>query len=248
VSHAYSYKDDPAERERVAAALAKMGVSFPGPSATRSSARVIPFDANPARKPLGLGIVVDNEDDLAGDPADNQAYQTARKMVADAKAHLGEAVLARPPSGHELWDCLEMALGVSMNGDDAVHAASKQRDAEIRSDVARVELENARLKASVAELMAKVETLTFISERLRVENVGPIGPAGPMGRDGHDGRPGPRGERGERGETGSAGAMIVGWRVDSDRHLCTPQYSDGSSGAPLNLSAFVSDDDEADEE
>jgi hypothetical protein len=33
-------------------------------------------------------------------------------------------------------------------------------------------------------------------------------------------------------------------RVDSHRHLCTPQYSDGSSGAPLNLSAFVSDDDE----
>jgi hypothetical protein len=41
--------------------------------------------------------------------------------------------------------------------------------------------------------------------------------------------------------------MIVGWRVDSDRHLCTPQYSDGSSGAPLNLSSFVDDDEVEDD-
>ena len=41
--------------------------------------------------------------------------------------------------------------------------------------------------------------------------------------------------------------MIVGWRVDSDRHLCTPIYSDNSAGAPLNLSSFV-DDHEDDEE
>jgi hypothetical protein len=123
-----------------------------------------------------------------------------------------------------------------------------EKFAKQASDIARIELENARLKATVAELTAKVDTLTFVSERLRVENAGPIGPTGPMGRDGHDGRPGPRGEKGERGERGDPGAMIVGWRVDSDHHLCTPQYSDGNSGAPLNLSAFVDDAPEDDDE
>ena len=86
--------------------------------------------------------------------------------------------------------------------------------------------------------------MSFVSERLRVENKGPVGPRGTMGRDGREGRPGARGERGERGETGSAAPMIVGWRIDSERYLVTPQYSDGSSGPPLNLSAFVSDDDD----
>ena len=127
---------------------------------------------------------------------------------------------------------------------DTVHRRAKGLVAEVRSEIARVELENAQLRALVAELRAKVDTLTFISERLRIENAGPIGPVGPMGRDGCEGRPGARGERGERGETGSAAPMIVGWRIDSDRYLVTPQYSDGGSGPPLNLSAFVSNDDD----
>jgi hypothetical protein len=42
--------------------------------------------------------------------------------------------------------------------------------------------------------------------------------------------------------------MIVAWRIDIDRHLCTPIYSDNSAGAPLNLSAFVADEAEGDEE
>jgi hypothetical protein len=42
--------------------------------------------------------------------------------------------------------------------------------------------------------------------------------------------------------------MIVGWRVATDRHLCTPIYSDNSAGAPLNLSAFVADAPEDDAE
>ena len=37
---------------------------------------------------------------------------------------------------------------------------------------------------------------------------------------------------------------MTAWRIDSDRYLVTPQHSDGSSGAPLNLSSFVSDSDD----
>jgi hypothetical protein len=38
--------------------------------------------------------------------------------------------------------------------------------------------------------------------------------------------------------------MIVGWRIDADRYTATGICSDGSALPPLNLSAFIDDDDE----
>lgn len=77
--------------------------------------------------------------------------------------------------------------------------------------------------------------MTFISERLRVENAGPIGPAGPMGRDGHEVRPGPRGERGEQGP---AGLAVAAWEPRPDRFDVTPVYASGEHGLPLNLTSL----------
>jgi hypothetical protein len=135
------------------------------------------------------------------------------------------------------FETLGTAMKVALEGDEDLHR-------ELHTKIVGLETEIARLRATVAEAQSKVSELSFVSERLRIENKGPQGLPGPMGRDGHDGRPGARGERGERGETGSAAPMIVGWRIDSDRYLVTPQYSDGSSGPPLNLNGFVSDDDD----
>ena len=91
------------------------------------------------------------------------------------------------------------------------------------------------MRALVAELKSKVDTLTFISERLRVENAGPIGPQGPMGRDGHDGGPRPRGERGGQGERGPAAVAITAWEPRPDRFELVPVYADGSRGVPASL-------------
>lgn len=104
--------------------------------------------------------------------------------------------------------------------------------ADLRSEVARIELENARLKAAVSELTAKVETLTFISERLRLENKGAAGERGPMGRDGHDGA---RGQRGERGERGPAGPRITNFEADDEQFSVTLHTSDGRSGPTMRL-------------
>jgi hypothetical protein len=168
------------------------------------SADVVPIGRT--KKPLGLQILDGPEDASERGAPDTFGAREAHGIVESSISRLSAEALDRPLTVRESFDALEAALEATLDGDAAVHESAKKRDAEIRSDVARIELENAKLRATVAELTAKVDTLTFISERLRVENVGPIGPAGPMGRDGHDGRPGPRGERGERGETGSAGA------------------------------------------
>jgi len=146
---------------------------------------------------------------------------------------------------------VEMANGCVSISDSVFRAAKKsiaEARTEMREQVARLELQNAEqraviseLRASLAEVKALAGEAMFVAERLKIERRGPPGHPGPRGVDG------PPGPRGERGETGSAGAMIVGWRVDSDRHLCTPIYSDNSAGAPLNLSSFV-DDHEDDEE
>ena len=66
----------------------------------------------------------------------------------------------------------------------------------------RAREEVAKLTAQVAIAQSKVSELSFVSERLRVENKGPPGVAGPMGRDGREGA---RGERGERGAEANRG-------------------------------------------
>ena len=129
----------------------------------------------------------------------------------------------------------------------AIEKTLKEKIAAQGAKFAEIQLENAQLKAALAEIKAKQNEHEFILERLKIENKGPPGPKGERGRDGRDGK-GLMGPRGEPGPRGLPAPMIVGWRIDSDRYLVTPQYGDGSSGPPLNLSAFVSDADEEGDE
>jgi hypothetical protein len=216
----------PAERAERKAFLRRLRDLPPGPTAD-----VVPIGR--AKKPLGLGIVLDdNEQAPERGAPETFGSREARRIIESSISLLSPEALDRPLSVRESFDVLEAALEATLDGDAAVHESAKKRDAQARSDVARIELENAKLRVTVAELTAKVDTLTFISERLRVENAGPIGPQGPMGRDGHEGRPGARGERGERGETGP---RLAAWAIDDASFSAVPVLVDGSNGPTLHL-------------
>jgi hypothetical protein len=191
------------------------------------SAEVVPL-----RKPLGLGIVDDG-------PPESRPED----MAEDGSVILSDGVRfsfkdGATPETLAPWVNVDL-LYISMNGlistIDVSHQKAKQMGAELRSEVARIELENARLKAAVSELTAKVETLTFISERLRLENKGPAGERGPMGRDGHDGA---RGPRGERGAMGPAGPRPVSFDTDAEAFAVTGLMSDGRRAPTMHLRAL----------
>jgi hypothetical protein len=220
-----------AERVERAAFLKRLGL------APKGSATILDHPAK--RRPLGLGIVPDDNDPPASDGADNMT-EDGRVILHDGysfsfKDGIDPAFLAAPAFNDFV---VEMANAVTSIADSVLRKANGTVAgvrSEARADVGRIELENARLKASVAELTAKVDTLTFISERLRIENAGPVGPQGPMGRDGHEGRPGARGERGERGEPGKAAPAITAWTLDTDNFTAVPILSNGELGATLRL-------------
>jgi hypothetical protein len=110
--------------------------------------------------------------------------------------------------------------------------------ADLRATIEKLTTEVALLRASLGEANAKVASLDFICERLRVENRGPPGPAGPMGRDGKDGRDGAQGPPGPKGSRGQRGFEIIGWTIDVDGFTATPQFYDGSSAPPINMLPF----------
>ena len=105
----------------------------------------------------------------------------------------------------------------------------------MRVKVAGLQAENAQMRATLAELNAKVSELTFVSERLRVENKGPPGTRGERGRDGRDGPRGETGLQGEKGERGAPAPLVVGWDVAADDYAITPLMSDGSRGPMLHV-------------
>jgi hypothetical protein len=231
-----------AEREAVARWMREAGVSLRRPSAHPSR-----------RKPLGLAPA----DDAPGGYDDDDMTDDGRVRLADGSTFsFRDGVDPNFLSAFATNDFIYEAMNAGISTVDHAHAAAKkliaEARAEMRAEIAELKLgyereraANAELRATLAEVKALAGEAMFVAERLKIERRGPPGHPGPRGVDGP---PGPRGERGERGEPGSAGAMIVGWRVDSDRHLCTPQYSDCSSGAPLNLSSFIADDDEVEDE
>jgi hypothetical protein len=124
-----------------------------------------------------------------------------------------------------LFDCMNALMSTI----DVGHQRGKELAAEARKEVSRVELENIRLKSALESLTAKVESLAFISERLRIENAGPPGPQGLMGRDGRDGV----GQIGPRGERGPPGPSTVAWKVDEQAFTVTPLNSDGKAGGAV---------------
>lgn len=156
-------------------------------------------DVAPRRRPLGLAPVPGDAPEPGGD--DDNMDAEGRVILHDGYSFsftdgMSPEFLAASAPVDLVYEMANAVTSIA----DGVHVKAKKLVAEVRSEVARVELENAQLRASVGELRAKVDTL--VSERLRVENAGPIGPAGPMGRDGRDGPRGEVGLRDERGERG----------------------------------------------
>jgi hypothetical protein len=188
--------------------------------APKSDATVVPI-----RKPLGLAPVPGDTD---VEPYDDVDLDHGPIIDLDT---LDPNLAGAPADRRLVHFCLNLAGSLV----DDVRRNAKTLIAEVRSEVRCIELENAKLKATVAALTAKVDSLAFISERLRVENQGPPGGAGPMGRDGHEGRPGARGERGERGAQGPPAPAIIAWEPDRARFMLTPVFSSGERGVPAHL-------------
>jgi hypothetical protein len=198
----------------------------------RLSARPLPPDRSrtsvvdiSTRKPLGLGIVDEPERDVA------RSGPGFKSTLWDGKddAVLDAALSVR--ASYTMFDALMGAtLEVSNQRVDEINDLQDRLKAKFDS----LELENAKLRASVGELTARVESLTFISERLRVENAGPVGQKGERGRDGREGARGEVGLRGERGEPGKAAPTIVAWTLDEANFTATPTMSNGTTGAVLH--------------
>jgi hypothetical protein len=242
------YRDD-AERQRVHKWLADAGLTYP----TKPSATIIPLSADlSTRRPLGLRPVPDDNPAPADDTMTEDGHVILHGGLRFSfKDGMEPGFLEAAAVNDFVVELANACVSIS----DSVLRVEKKDLAELRSEtreqVARLELQNSEQRATIAELrasLAEVKAIAgeaaFVAERLKIERRGPPGHQGPRGVDGPAG---PRGERGERGETGSDGAMIVGWRTDSDRYTATPIYSDNSAGAPLNLSGFVNDDDEGDD-
>jgi hypothetical protein len=195
-----------------------------------------------ARRPLGLSIADnDNEEPLVdGDGLPTEYLgpeKTAAAVVAQSVARLSEEQLAEPVSWRDLF---EYGIGTSVqqsfeDGDDMrrrIRALRKEFAAGQAARFAELQLENAQLKASLAEVKAKLGEIDFVVERLRIEGRGPPGVAGPRGRDGADGARGPRGEKGERGPTGP---RPVSFEVDDAAFTAVELLSDGRRGPTLRL-------------
>ena len=218
----------------------------PGDARAPAPSRVLPLDKH-RRQPLGLTPVIeeperggiDDGEPIVGPDGTDLRSGPFYDLRKDSREFLEDKC---PPYG-----VVYLAVNAVVSIAYAIEKTLKEKIAGQGAKFAELQLENAQLRASLAEVKAKQNEHDFVLERLQIENKGPPGPKGERGRDGRDGK-GLMGPRGEPGPRGLPAPMIVGWRIDSDRYLVTPQYGDGSSGPPLNLSAFVSDADEEGDE
>jgi hypothetical protein len=234
MSHAYAYQETAEERARVDAALAKMGVS----RSTRASADVVPIDR--AKKPLGLGIILD-DNERAAERDDDDPTGGWRGW------HFGKdkdrAFLESAVSFAWLFHFLDLAggalLGVHNDGVrevndlwDDVQREIKKSEAAQRAEQ-RVEV--AELKATIAELKAEVTSLRAVQEGQRIAS---RGERGEQGVRGIPGPPGPVGAAGPQGARGDAAAMIVGWEPRVERFELVPILGDGTRGVSAHLLPF----------
>ena len=246
MSNAVAYNDlTDAEREEREAMRRAWGI------ASKAGADVIPM----RRAPLGLAPAPDDgpgsslgPDDMAEDGSvilsDGLRFSFMDNVKAEVLASAATVELV-----YQLGNALISTADTTMQKAREL-VADLRREIEGKlagSAIRELQLERERDRATIAEMRSKIAELDFVVERLKIENKGPPGPKGERGRDGRDGK-GLMGARGEPGPRGSPAPMIVGWRIDTDRYLVTPQYGDGSAGPPLNLSAFVGDDDEEGDE
>jgi hypothetical protein len=194
-ANAYAYKESPEERQRVAAALGKMGVRYP----PKPRAEVVPIDR--AKKPLGLGIVLDDNERSAARDEDDPTYGWRGWHFGKDK---DQAFLESAVSFAWLFHFLDLAggalLGVHNDGVrelnglwDDVGREIKKSEAALRAEQ-RVEV--VELKATIAELKAEVTSLRAVQEGQRIAS---RGERGEQGVRGIPGAPGPAGAAGPQG-------------------------------------------------
>ena len=211
------------------------------PSAKGPSATVVPMDHPSRRKPLGLAIL-DGPEEVAGrDEGDTPGYLEARRLVASAIASMSEAARNMPATIEDVFKELELPLAIQFDDSIAISKSLKELRGEIAALKGSAREEIAALKLALTEARCEVREMRAVQESARIASRGEAGVAGPRGIPGP---PGDRGERGEQGPRGEPAAMIVGWRIDADRYTATGICSDVSALPPLNLSAFIDDDDE----
>jgi hypothetical protein len=173
------------------------------------------------RKPLGLRPVGEPE------PSYEAAFVSG-PSIPSVLATLSPEARSAPASLGDVAEALDTAVAIDFDGDGLLRA----RIGELRREIARLEVENAKLLASVAEVRSKLHEVSFVQERLQIERRGPPGVAGPRGADGPAGM---RGERGERGEAGPPEPTIAAWEPRPERFEVVPVFSDGSRGPAIAL-------------
>jgi hypothetical protein len=227
-ANVFAYKESPEERRRVAAALEKMGVSYP----SKRRAEVVDRNIGQSRRrPLGLRPAEEPDDDEYLGP-----QATAEKIVAGSLALLTPEAKAKPATMEDLWVYgIGTGLETSFEGGEEL----RKRMREVRGEIAEVKaaqrIEVAELKTVIAELRAEVSALRSVQESQRIQSRGEQGVAGPRGVPGDRGPVGPAGPQGLRGE---AAAMIVGWEPTPERFVLTPVLGDGTRGVSAHLLPF----------
>ena len=190
------------------------------------------------RRPLGLSVPADDPRDDIDEPETDRPEAVVRPdnrvaWLSDVNSLIN---FAHKRSSKRMLKVVSEALGEflaeQLNDLRREFGRAPETLDAPPAKFAELELENAKLRASLGELTAKVGELDFIVERLRVEARGPAGPPGPRGRDGADGQ---RGPRGERGAMGPAGPRTIGWETEDSTFVAWPLGSDGRKGAALHL-------------
>jgi hypothetical protein len=179
------------------------------------------------RRPLGLQPVGDDPE-AQRRPAPGETLDATGSLDIFGVASTPKSALAGSVSLENVLLIANTLADLARAGEDFCLT----KIGELRSQMAGLELSNAKLEAKLAEAQSKVNELAFVSERLRIEARGPPGVAGPMGRDG------PRGERGEKGDEGKqamAAPRIASWLVHAATFEIQPLLSDGTRGAVLPL-------------
>jgi hypothetical protein len=114
--------------------------------------------AERARRPLGLGIVPN--DDPPGyaipDDADLDPQREAEKIVADSISHLTEEQLAATVSWRELFE-YGIGTAVASSLDDALHTRNRLR--AVRKEIADGQAEHAAEIAALKEAMTELRVV-----------------------------------------------------------------------------------------
>ena len=211
-----------------------------------------------ARKPLGLAPVLDGLEDsdepesVEGDLAHPEAVNRADNRPAWLSDINSLINFDRKRSNKRMFELIGEVIGETV-GEMGREIEAKLGGlggnpanlAEMRSALAEAKLENAQLKAALAEIRAKQNEHEFVLERLKIEKRGPPGVKGERGRDGAEGA---RGETGARGEQGPPGPHVVAFETDDASFVAVELLSNGKKGASLHLRGmFESAFEQADE-